>query len=61
MEIPLTLHRPPGLQLERRSSVRHRAGGKWALMGAVALGFALSNLTVFISFVAFNFILHVGS
>jgi hypothetical protein len=30
-------------------------------MGAVALGIALSNVTVFLVFVAFNFILHFGS
>lgn len=50
-----------GVIVERRAAVRKRASGPWAILGAIALGFALSNLTVFISFLAFNFILHVGS
>lgn len=31
------------------------------MLGAVALGVALSNVTVFVTFIAFNFIMHFGS
>lgn len=31
------------------------------MAGALVLGIALSNMTVFITFIAFNFILHFGS
>ena len=61
VDTQLTLPNASGVLHERRMSVRLRASGKWAVAGAVVLGIALSNVTVFVTFVAFNFILHFGS
>lgn len=61
VETELTLPAARGVVQDRRQWVRHRASGKWAMAGALVLGIALSNMTVFITFIAFNFILHFGS
>ena len=40
---------------------RRRANGKLTLIGAAVLGLLLASVVVFLTFLAFNFILHFGS
>lgn len=40
---------------------RRHPNGKLTLIGAVVLGLLLASVAVFLTFLAFNFILHFGS